>query len=180
MHQNEAMRVTDSKRRSTSQAGGLWNGITRARYLIKMLPMLQSCRCGCRHLYPILAGPHVWHNEADQHRGPIRALFTDIRGPDFRDICYATHNRKFAVREQVSSWTRSGGGGRQQLQLEQTARDRHRGRVRKLSDRWWQQAQSGLAEERQAVGITPAPPPGKCLLTTLSKALRPSDQLRSR
>lgn len=30
--------------------------------------------------------------------GALRAKFTDIQGPDIRDICYATQNRQSAVR----------------------------------------------------------------------------------
>ncbi len=64
----------------------------------------------------------------DDTRGIIDALlrrFTDIVGPDTRDICYATQNRQAAVRELSTAGRRAAGGRRdQQFELEPSARDR--------------------------------------------------------
>ena len=64
----------------------------------------------------------------DDTRGIIAALhrrFTDIVGPETRDICYATQNRQTAVRELEQAGRRYSRGRRQeQLQLQPAARDR--------------------------------------------------------
>ncbi len=61
----------------------------------------------------------------DDTRGIIAALhgrFTDIVGPETRDICYATQNRQTAVRELAQAGRRYPGGRRQeQLQLQSAA-----------------------------------------------------------
>ena len=53
----------------------------------------------------------------DDTRGIIAALqrrFTDIIGPETRDICYATQNRQTAVRELCKARRRDPGGRRQE------------------------------------------------------------------
>jgi 4-hydroxy-3-methylbut-2-enyl diphosphate reductase len=65
----------------------------------------------------------------------LQARFTDIQGPDIRDICYATQNRQSAVRDLsklVDVILVVGAANKQ------TARKRHRGRGRELSHCRWQ------------------------------------------
>jgi 4-hydroxy-3-methylbut-2-enyl diphosphate reductase len=77
----------------------------------------------------------------------LKRCFTDIQGPDIRDICYATQNRQSAVRGPQQVRGRDPGGGRrQQFQLQSVARNRHRCRSCELSDCRWQRAEPGLAE----------------------------------
>jgi len=80
----------------------------------------------------------------------LQARFTDIQGPDIRDICYATQNRQSAVRDlsklvDVILVV----GGHQQFQLEQASRNRHRGGGRELSHRRRQRTQPRMAEGRE-------------------------------
>ena len=71
----------------------------------------------------------------DDTAGIIAALqrkFTDIVGPETRDICYATQNRQTAVRELSQAGRRDPGGRREeQLEFQSAARDRRRGRHRR-------------------------------------------------
>ena len=88
----------------------------------------------------------------DDTRGIIAALerkFSDVVGPDTRDICYATQNRQSAVRELVQAGRRAaGGGGEQQLQFQSPARDRRRFRHPQLSDRRRQRIAAGMGARR--------------------------------
>ena len=78
--------------------------------------------------------------------GIIAALqrrFTDIVGPETRDICYATQNRQTAVRElsklvDVILVV----GAQEQLQFQPAARDRRGGWHAELSDRRRQRARA--------------------------------------
>ena len=80
----------------------------------------------------------------------LQQRFTDIQGPDIRDICYATQNRQSAVRDLsklvdvilVVGATNSSNSNR-------LARNRHRSRRRELSHCRRQRAEPGLAEGRQ-------------------------------
>ena len=84
----------------------------------------------------------------DDTRSVIAALhrrFSDVAGPETRDICYATQNRQTAVRE----LSRIADvlivvGARQQLQLQPAARDRRGGGAPKLSCRRQERDRSGM------------------------------------
>ena len=86
----------------------------------------------------------------DDTRGIIAALqrrFSDIVGPETRDICYATQNRQTAVRElsklvDVILVV----GANQQLQFQPSARNRIRIRGSELSDCGRQRAQQRLGQ----------------------------------
>ena len=94
----------------------------------------------------------------DDTQGIIAALqrkFTDIVGPETRDICYATQNRQSAVRELCKRRRRHPRGRRdEQLQFQSPARDRQRGGHAELSDRRRQRARPEWLEGVQTVGIT--------------------------
>ena len=89
----------------------------------------------------------------DDTRGVIAALhrrFSDVVGPDVRDICYATQNRQSAVRELCRGRRRHHRRRRpQQLQLQPSARDRRRGRNSELSRGGQQRNRSEMGSQRR-------------------------------
>ena len=89
----------------------------------------------------------------DDTQGIIPALqrkFTNIVGPETRDICYATQNRQSAVRDLSKLVDRDSGGRRdQQLEFQSPARDRRGSRPAELSDRRRQRARSEMARGRE-------------------------------
>ena len=83
----------------------------------------------------------------------LQQRFTDIQGPDTRDICYATQNRQTAVRDLsklvdvilVVGATNSSNSNR----LREIGTEAG---VAELSDCRWQRAESGMAEGREGRG----------------------------
>ena len=131
-----------------------------ARRCIWCRPKTTSTSCDpARH-----AGRLCHPDDAERRRYPRRSSrrsrrkFSDVVGPDTRDICYATQNRQSAVRELCKLVdVLLVVGAEQLIQFQPAARDRRRQRHSELSDRGRQRVASrnGCAAPRWS-----ASPPG--------------------
>ena len=112
----------------------------------------------------------------DDTRGIIAALhrrFTDIVGPETRDICYATQNRQTAVRELSQAGGRYSGGRRQeQFQFEPAARDRRRGRHARYLIADGSEVEPEWFNGAETVGITAGASAPEALVEDVIDALR--------
>ena len=112
----------------------------------------------------------------DDTRGIIAALhnrFTDIVGPETRDICYATQNRQTAVRELSQACRRYPCGRRkEQFQLQPPARNRRGGRPPSYLIADGSELDADWFRDAETVGITAGASAPEVLVEDVIDALR--------